>query len=75
MSWSSAQVGCGWSSTEALLDDVDPAGSPGWLAAVDHLDGRCAVILCADHNLDLTRDDTGPQPLGGGLNGSTHHQF
>lgn len=46
---------------QPLLDDVNPAGPPGWWAAVDDRGGRCAVIICADHDLDLTSGDTGAQ--------------
>lgn len=46
---------------QALLDDANPAGPAGWWPAVDSLDGRCVVIVCADHHVNLPSPTLGPQ--------------
>lgn len=46
---------------QILLDDLNPASPPGWWPAVDHLQGRCAVIIARREDVDLTDKESGSQ--------------
>lgn len=46
---------------QILLDDLNPASPAGWWAAVDQLQGRCAVIIVRREDVDLTDKASGLQ--------------
>lgn len=46
---------------QVLLDDTNSVGPDGWWSAVDALDGRCVVIVCADSDVNLAGGTLGQQ--------------